>query len=279
MIRRILLPLDPSAYSEAAMQYAVNIAKRQQSEIEGLTVIDIPDIEDNVTTFVPLPRGADLNIEHENEMIVDARKKAQTLLNSFGELCQSEHVFCTQRQYEGRPENVILRESNFFDLVVIGMRTYFHFETTDKSGHSLEMLLNNTITPILAVPENFKQIKKVLIAYDGSMPSTRALQRFVHMSINSDFEITLLMRDDDEEEAMNEMQKVTKYIHSYGNNISVSRVWTDRNLIKTIEENYINNVDVVVCGMHARNAVEKFTIGTLPKYLIEKNQVATFICQ
>ncbi|MGC8804443.1 MAG: universal stress protein [Candidatus Ratteibacteria bacterium] len=278
MIRRILLPLDPSPYSRSSMQYAVHIAKRQHSEIEGLTVIDFPDIEDRVITFVPLPQGTEYNIEHENEMIADVRKKNHDVLVRFSEICQSEHLFCTQRQYEGKPENVILNESKFFDLVIIGMRTYFHFKTTDQPGHSLEKILNHTITPILAVPEKFKPIRKVLIAYDGSMPSARALQRFVHMSVNSEYEITLLMSHDDRNYAMTEMQKASEYIHCYGN-IPVTFSWTDKNLIKTIEKNFLSNTDVVVCGMHSKNLLEKFTVGSLPKYLIEQNKTAAFICQ
>ncbi len=278
MIRKILVPLDTSEYTETAVKYAANIAKRQQSEIEGMTIIDIPDIEDVVSTFVPLPKGSEANIDHENELILDARKKAKHLLEKIETTCLNERIFCSRRQYEGKPENVILNESKFFDLVVIGMRTYFHFETSDEAGHSLENLLSHTITPIFAVPEDFKPLKKVLIAYDGSMPATRALQRFVHMSVNSHYEIILLMKADEEDEAMEEMKKAQEYISRYGE-MPIVKVWTKHDLIKTIDNEYIDQSDIVVCGFHSENIFGKFKLGSLPKYLINRNDTAAFICQ
>ncbi|MCD6557261.1 MAG: universal stress protein [Bacteroidales bacterium] len=278
MIRRILVPMDPSEYSKSALLYAANIAQKQQSEIEGMTVIDIPDIEDVVTTFLPLPQGTEKRIAHENEMINDARQKSGKLLHEFGTFCDEHRIFCTRRQYEGKPENVILKESKFFDLVIIGMRTYFHFETDYKAGHSLEKLLNHTITPIMAVPKKFRQVKKVLIAYDGSMPAVRAMQRFVHMAVNSEFEITLLMQAENEENAMHEMNNAEDYIKRY-RDIPIKKVWTRNNLITVVDKEFISKSDIVVCGFHSNNILGKFKLGSFPKYLIERNDTAAFICQ
>ncbi len=54
MIRRILIPLDPSPYSESALQLACIIAKEYDAEVTGLVILDIPGIEDSIG---PVPIG------------------------------------------------------------------------------------------------------------------------------------------------------------------------------------------------------------------------------
>lgn len=55
MIRRILLPLDPSRFSESAMNMAFNIATVYDADVVGLVVLDISGIHKSIG---PVPLGA-----------------------------------------------------------------------------------------------------------------------------------------------------------------------------------------------------------------------------
>ncbi len=277
-MRKILLPIDPSAYTQAALAYAALFAKPEKSVIEGAAIIDVLDVVEHAATFLPLPQGLDSHKEQEDRLLEQVRQKVNKELLNFESFCHEKKLNCTLKTYEGRPDYIIEKESLYSDLVIIGMRNFFHFEREDKPETSLKQILGHTISPILAVTRNFKPIRKVLIAYDGSMPSMRAIQRFAYMMRNTEYEAIILTKSKNEQSALENSEKAEKYLAQYGI-AKLTRKWTQQSLIKTFEENYLNQVDIVVCGMHSQNFIKSFFVGSFTKYLIDLNKVPVFIGQ
>ena len=277
-MRKILLPIDPSDYTQTALAYAAMLAKPEKSIIEGAAIIDVLDVIEHATTFLPLPQGLDSHKKKEDELLEQVRQKVKKELESFEGFCHQKKLNCTLKTFEGRPDYIIEKESLYNDLVVIGMRNFFHFEREDKPETSLNQILGHTVSPILAVTKTFKPIKKVLMAYDGSLPSVRAFQRFAFMMRNQNYEVILLTKSNNEKAAHQDFEKVENYLVQYGE-IHITRKWTNHSLIKTFEEEYLDQVDMVVCGMHAQNFINRFFVGSFTKYLIELNQVSVFIGQ
>ena len=179
MIKRILVPLDPSPYTETSIDIACYIAKKSEAELTGLVVLDIPGIEDSIG---PIPIGGLYYAEKiELAKKVEASQRVEGLLEKFKTKCDREEVAHREAHTQGIPSTQILKESIFHDIVIIGLHTYFHFETSAKGGNSLEEILKESITPILGLPERFSfsdnsdKKARVLIAFDGSPLSGRAL--------------------------------------------------------------------------------------------------------
>ena len=268
-MRKILLPIDPSPYAKTAFQYASIIAKQKNATLEGTAIIDVLDVIEQAATYLPLPQGTENR--HEQE-------KVQDELTSFEQACQQNHLKCTLKTFEGRPDFIIEKESQFSDLIAIGMRNFFHFETEKNPETSLQKILRHVITPIMAVPENYRPINKVLMAYDGSMPSMRAIQRFAFMMRESAYEAILLTKSDNEQEAHENFNQLENYLATNGE-VTVTRKWTSQSLIKTFEKEFLNQVDMVVCGMHSQNFLKSFFVGSFTKYLIDLNKIPVFIGQ
>lgn len=53
MIKRILIPLDSSPYTDTAIEMGCDLAKRHDAELTGLVVLDIPGIKETIST-VPI---------------------------------------------------------------------------------------------------------------------------------------------------------------------------------------------------------------------------------
>lgn len=277
-MRKILLPIDPSSYAKTAFQYASIIAKQKNATLEGTAIIDVLDVIEQAATYLPLPQGIDGRHEQEDKLLEDVRKKVRDELKFFEQACQQNHIKCTLKTFEGRPDFIIEKESQFSDLIVIGMRNFFHFETEKNPETSLQKILRHVITPILAVPEKYRPVNKVLMAYDGSMPSMRAIQRFAFMMRESAYEAILLTKSDNEQEAHENFNQLENYLASHGE-VTVTRKWTSQSLIKTFENEFLNQVDMVVCGMHSQNFLKSFFVGSFTKYLIDLNKIPVFIGQ
>lgn len=280
MIKRILVPLDPSPYTQNAIKIACDFAHQNGAELTGLAVLDTPGIIDS-TGLVGVGGGyyAKHLMEHkENE----AYERIQSLLADFSEKCEEAGVAHHEADSQGVPGNEIINQSIYYDLVVLGMRTFFHFETDDKPGDTLTRILNHTITPVYAVPQEVNwpnssnERIKVLIAFDGSLLAARALQQFVRLSFFKRKEVVLLMSGKSNHEVRRTLGDANTYLHVH-NITNVKMVHTNRSIISVVDEEYLDWADCFVVGAHAQRGLIDFMTGSLTRHLIKVNRKPVLI--
>ncbi len=282
MIKRILVPLDPSPYTETALEIGTAIAGLYDAELTGLVILDLPGIEKSIG---PIPLGglyyAD-RIEKQKEK--EAHDRIHSLLEKFGEKCKKEGVRFREAEQQGSPSDRILQEALFYDAIIIGMRTYFHFETSEKPGDSLEKIMDETITPIYAVPEKFtlpstpEEKIRVLLAFDGSLPAARAMQRFAHLARPDFFEVTILISEKDKARAQYYLNQAEAYLASHGIE-KIHKKWIEEDIIDALEETYLDWAHVVVVGAHSKRGMFGFKVGSLTTHLIKANKKPMLIGQ
>ena len=272
MIKRILIPLDPSPFTESALKIGTTMAKINQAELTGLVILDIPGIEKSIG---PVPLGG----LHYAEKIEKAKQKEaadriQQLQEKFKNICENEGVSYRLAELQGSPSERIIQESIFYDAILIGMRTFFHFETQDSPGDSLEKILDETITPVYAVPEKLDlpnvPIEKirVLIAFDGSLPSARALQRIAQLAPVDIFEVRLLISEEDEEKAHYYLNEAESYLKCHNVN-NIQKEWIKDNIKDAIDQKYLDWAHVIVVGAHSKAGLFQFMVGSLTQHLIK----------
>ena len=279
MLRQILIPLDSSAYTDAALEYGCLIAKQYGATVTGLAVLDILGIEDEIgpISYPGLYHAIRMQEPREKE----ARAYIQELLHKFEQKCQQCGIAYTQSEHQGIPSRHILNESIFHDLVIIGFRTYFDFIPNQRSGRSLEKILDHAVTPLLVVPDTFhwkEETIKTLIAFNGSLPAVRALQRFAELASGTDYEITLLMSDKDEQVANFYLSRAKAYLHAHTLE-NVKTVWTRQDIIEVIKSEYIDWADLVVAGTHSKKGLIDFMVGSVVKSLIKASKKPVLLGQ
>jgi len=277
-----LTPLDPSPYSETALNFACIIAKLYDAEVTGMVILDIPGIEDSIG---PVPIGGIHRAEKlEKGKKEEARKRIEVLIEKFKIKCEKEGVRYREAQRQGSPSTQILDESIYYDLLLIGLRTYFHFETSEKYGNSLDELLKQSITPIYGIPEVLHFTAKpdrkirVLIAFDGSPLAARAMQRFSHLVAPDLYEITLLNSSDDKEEGRDILSRAEEYLNSH-HILNIQKVCTNEDIIDVIQDEYYDKMDGFVVGAHSRDGLFDFLVGSLTKFLVKSAKKPVFIGQ
>ena len=282
MIRRILIPLDPSPFSESALNLACIIAKVYDAEVTGMVILDIPGIEDSIG---PVPIGGiHLAEKLEKEKKEEAKQRIDVLLNKFKIKCTQEGVNHRAAERQGSPSAQILNESIYYDLLITGLKSYFHFETSEKYGRSLDTLLKESITPIYGVPEEIPFSDKpdreirVLIAFDGSPLAARAMQRFSNLVTPNLYEITLLNSSGNKEEGEIILSRAEEYLNSH-QITNIKKVWTNDDIIKVIKNEYYESMDGFVVGSHSHEGIFDFLVGSLTKFLVKSAKKPVFIGQ
>jgi nucleotide-binding universal stress UspA family protein len=272
MIKRILVPLDPSPFSKAALDWAMFMARRHDAELAGLVILDFPGIRKSTG---PVPLGGSFYAGRLQESRAEeATKRINTLLARFVEKCDKERVAHSENRRQGIPSRWILKESIYYDAVVMGMRTHFRFGTGEKHGDSLEKVLDHSITPIYCVPQNVRlpegpdRKMTALILFNGSLPSGHALQRFAQLAVPERSDVVLLISHEEREEALGLLDQAEAYLrrHSFER---IQKKWTDDNIIKALESGYPDGIDLIVVGAHSQKGLYKFKLGGVPRHLIK----------
>jgi nucleotide-binding universal stress UspA family protein len=276
MVKRILLPLDSSAYSDAATEYAIQLAKRAKAQVDGMVILDIPGIEKSIG---PVAMGALYWADKlEKKKAEEAHEHVNALLAKFKKRCKDEGVTGNEAEYQGSPSELIVEQSIYYDIVVMGLRTYYKFGSEDEPGDTLDKVLGNTITPVLAVPDNYKSLEgaNVLISFDGSLPAARALQHFAYFASNVNFNIKIINSSDDKSAGDAILQHAKLYLKAYIGK-DVETIWTPGKIINVVNEEYLDWADLFVVGAHSKSGFLDFIVGSLTKDLIEYGKKIVFI--
>jgi nucleotide-binding universal stress UspA family protein len=127
---------------------------------------------------------------------------------------------------EGAPFDALVEYGRASDLIIVGQRTYFQYDKDARPGNTVKRLLNHPVTPVLTVPEKWVKPQHVIIAFDSSIHSTRAMRAFVHQQLITPFadDVTLLYVDDRDTDAVirHELDLAEKFLRSH--DIKVTRV-------------------------------------------------------
>lgn len=284
MLKRILVPLDPSPYTDAVIEAACFIAKERNAELSGLVILDIPGIEKSIG---PAPIGAIHFAEVlEKKKKEEAEARIEQLIDKFKTKCSEKGVIHHEANYQGSPSERIIKESVYYDAIIVGMRTYFDFETEDESyrGHSVEKILGETITPIYAIPRIFplsdtsNRKFEILIAYDGSMLSARALQRFSQLALPELMHATLITSQQEKSTADYLLDHAQEYLSVHGFR-DVEKVWTKEDIISIVDKEYLDRMDLIVVGAHSKRGIFDFMVGSLTSHLLAEEKKPVIIGQ
>ncbi len=274
-VKRILVPLDSSAFSDGAAETACRIAKVHEAEVAGVAVLDSPEIRSSVVPaigpYYPMMMEAvQAKVNHADKILSDC-------LDRFSGICSKAGIRHIETEYEGIPAQKLLESSIFFDLVVMGLETSFHFETRGGRGDTLDKMLDRTATPLLAVPPSgLETVEKVTIAFDGSFSASRALRDFISFGRPYDPEILIATAALPDAEADFLLNNARALLSAHGYTNIATRAF-DKSIDVAISGDVIDSSDLVVAGIHSRSKFKAFFVGSFTLELIERGDTALFL--
>ena len=146
MLKSILIGLDGSPSSEAAVELGIQWAKPFKALLVGLGIVD----EATIRTPEAEPIGGGYyKYERDEELVKETRRKIQQFLEQFGTRCADADISFNLLQNSGMPYEEILRESQRYDLVLFGHETHFRFGTVDRPDETLWNVLKRGPRPVV----------------------------------------------------------------------------------------------------------------------------------
>ncbi len=174
-VRRILVALDASAASLAALNAAVNLASRLHSEVHGLFVEDI-----NLFRLAELPFAREIRygetvsrqVERE-ELQRGLRARAAVLRHELAALAEQNKLRSTFQVVRGAVDSELVAAARDSDLLALG-RLGHSFVRRTRLGSAARSVVARAASPVLLVRPDVEG-GPVVVLYDGSAAGRRAL--------------------------------------------------------------------------------------------------------
>ena len=209
MLRSILVALDGSPSSMNAARAALQIAHRGKTHVEGLGIVNsawIQRPEAVPAGAMAFKRALDLR------EIEDAGQRVEAVLQHFREQAQKTGLpSFDARRIDGAPFRMLEMEAVAHDLIAVGRHSMF-----DMDGEMcalplcVDQIIRSQPRPVLllpdsqTLPEPANPSAPVLIAFDGSPASSRAVHMFALLGLAKGRTVHVVTLDEDSAEKAGE---------------------------------------------------------------------------
>lgn len=278
MIKKILVALDPDTDTPIATRYATDIARQHGAAVTGLAVVDMGSIEAS-------SRGGGIGSMYLMEKIqanltAEARNVARQLTDAFRAAMKDSGVAYDVMVEEGVPFERIVEDMNYYDLLIVGKEPHFFYSHPGEKTKTLVRVVKNTIGPTLVVPKMYRPITRVLVAYDASSASARALRRFVHLQpFGTDVAVEILnIHTKSEREGSQLALRMAKsYMDAHGYDAQVTSIHGTSPAAEIVAYAEQYKADLVVAGAHSVSKLTKLAFGSTTASLLDNCPVPLFL--
>jgi len=275
MMRSILLGLDDSPFRPAVIELGIRWAKRFDAGLVGLGVIDRPRI--SRPEPVP-PGGGAFKVEADRQRLTDARQQIESWLDEFRTRVAEAGVPGKAIEATGDPEQQIRLTSHSHDVILLGHRTYFRFETQKGPCNTLEEVLHNAPRPVVTVPESLPATDTVMLAYDGSLQAARTVQQFVYSGLGDGVDVHVVTIAEDQDEAKAKAERAVEFLSHHGIKArcdAFAQKGSPANMLLGQAERI--NAGLMVLGAYGRTTLHDFFLGSVTKKILHAATVPLFL--
>ncbi len=262
MIGRILVVLSGTPYAETATRTAIELAERRNAEITGVTLVNTAHLR-NVG---PVPIGASTladELRHHRETMTHSL--VDECVDHFRAECDKARIrYGVLHEERDRPFDYVISQARYHDLVLFGLRGIFEFGMTGEVDYEpslvLIRLLTEGVRPIIAVNRQYRSVRRVFIAYSGSIASAKTMKLFMQLRLWTDMEICITTFGDDTDRCHRLLSHAAEYCRAHGALPETRHIAEDpkHHLLAAAQE---WNADLIVMGNSERTLMLRRMLG------------------
>jgi nucleotide-binding universal stress UspA family protein len=262
-MKRILVPTDFSKHAEYALRVAAQIAKKNNSEIYLLHMLELPHQgSDAVSTGSAIPQ-----IMFFKDMAIN---KLETLMESdFLEGITISEIIQFEKAFDGIME---ISKKNNVDLIVMGSHGASGYEEM-FIGSNAEKVVRSSEVPVLVIKNETEEFKadKLVFASDFSDEIIKPFAKLVEFAtiFNSHLDLVMINTPNSFKSTAVAEKIMTDFLEGTNFTNYSTHIYNDVNVEKGIL-NYASSVDADLIGMctHGRTGFSHFFNGSISEDLV-----------
>ena len=262
-MKRILVPTDFSKHAVYALRVAAQIAKKNNSEIYLLHMLELPHQgSDAVSTGSAIPQ-----IMFFKDMAIN---KLETLMESdFLEGINVSEIIQFEKAFDGIME---ISKKNNVDLIVMGSHGASGYEEM-FIGSNAEKVVRSSEVPVLVIKNETEEFKadKLVFASDFSDEIIKPFAKLVEFAtiFNSHLDLVMINTPNSFKSTAVAEKIMTDFLEGTNFTNYSTHIYNDVNVEKGIL-NYASSVDADLIGMctHGRTGFSHFFNGSISEDLV-----------
>jgi nucleotide-binding universal stress UspA family protein len=275
MIKRILLGLGGTPYTDVAIERAIELAKAHGARITGVTVVDTKRLKQ----VGPLPPGGDAFAQKlRKKRLLITELQIQKAIEKFRKKCEKFGISTKVKRETGDPFEAMIAHARYSDITVFGLKSLFDYGFTVEPRDAIIRLVSQGVRPIIAVSPQFRTIRRVLIAYSGSMESAKAMRRYVQLNPwrNASLRVVYFGKGGRVTDQL--LKDAADYCRDHGFSTETESV-ADSAKDRLIEYAQQNDMDLIVMGNSIRNLLFRHLLGDTVLSAIQQTDRPLFLAQ
>lgn len=275
---KVLACIDGSRYSQAVCDYAAWISRRTGAPLKLLHNIEHQSGATTMDLTGAIGMGSRELLMKELTEIEEQRSKllleqGKLMLETARERVVAagiEHPIVKQR-HGSLTESLIEMEEEI-RVLVLGIRGEDHERDAHHLGAHLESTVRALHKPILVVNSDFKEPERVMLAYDGSEASSKALDMLARSPLFKGIPVHLVTVGEDPGTASQLQQAATEKLQEAGHNITAVTL-DGRPSDELCRYQAEHNIDLTLMGAFSHTRLRELVLGSLTaKVLLGANQ-------
>ena len=251
MIKNILVPLDGSGHSKAALDYAIWIAEKFDGTLCGQHIIDTVSLEGTFFHDVSGSLGFEPYLDFSSKMREILDERGKIILEDF-------------------------ERAKVADLVVIGHRGVNEEFSTGLLGSTTETITRKCPRPVFVSTKQFEVIEKPLLAYDGSQRASSAMESAAEFCTMLKLPLTVLTIGKEESVTRANLQQAKNYLSSYA--IEVNYENARGHPEQKIIEQLVNlRHDLLFIGAYGHRRIIEMVLGSTTEYVLRNAPCPVFL--
>ncbi len=280
---KVLACVDQSSYAEHVVEYAAWAARRIDTTMEILHIIDRSEAlvsgEDHSGAI-----GFDaqeqllnkLSSEDESRMRV-LREQGRSFLAGLRERAIAARApEVDVRQRYGELAETLHEQEDGVQLVVLGRRGKSADSTQRDLGRNVEWVVRALRKPILTVTESFKEPQRVMFAFDGSAVTRRGVEMVAGSALFPGLPILLLMSGKVNADGSKKLAWAEQTLKNAGYDVTASLVPGDAESViaSTVKK---ESIDLLIMGAFSHSPLRKLLFGSKTADLLRSSGIPTLL--
>ncbi|AWK04276.1 universal stress protein UspA [Flavobacterium crocinum] len=262
-MKRILVPTDFSEHAEDALKVAAQIAKKSNSEIIILHMLELPhQTNDAILGGISIP---------ESMLFM---KKANEMLDQVSEKHYLDGIEVTEIVKMDKPIHGItqISKEHDVDLIVMGSHGSSGVEEL-LIGSNTEKVVRNSEIPVLVIKKDISNFNaaNVVFASDFSEEAKKPFEKLLNFTklFNSKIHLVNICTPNSFKPTHSAEKAINEFVDQFNINNYTTQIYNDTNIEKGII-NFANRINADIIGMctHGRTGFAHFFNGSISEGLV-----------
>jgi len=264
---KILACIDGSQYSQSVCDYAAWISQRTGAPLQLLHNLEHTSSASSADLSGAIGLGSRDTLLQELTEVEEKRhrlmmEQGKLMLTAAKERIEQAGTKAATKQRHGSLTESLIEMEEDIRVLVLGIRGEEHEQDNHHLGAHLEATIRALHRPILVVNSEFKVPENVMLAYDGSDASGKALEMLAQSPLFKGIPVHLVTVGEDPAGANTLQHKANERLKASGH--KVTAVTLDGRASEVLV-NYQaeHNIDLTLMGAFSHNRLRELVLGSL----------------